>query len=91
MRQPLITWRSFSELSCYLYTTWEQSFNHPIRRGGTKFVLNLAEEINDITLALEGIQVNINSLLKEVMIDIIVLDFLLASKIFATAKTSTCT
>lgn len=67
--------------------------NHPFRRGGTKFVLTLAEEINDITLALEAIQVSRNSLLRVFMIDIIVLDFLLAGhgKICAIAKTSCCT
>lgn len=72
---------------CYSYNK-----NHLIRRGGTKFVLNEAEEINDITLVLEGFQVSINSLLTVVMIDTIALDFLLAGycKVFAIAKTSCC-
>lgn len=66
--------------------------NHPIRRGRTKFVLNLAEEINDITLALEGIQVSLNSLFRVIMIDIIALDFLCAGhgKVCAIANTSFC-
>lgn len=64
--------------------------NHSIRRGGTKFVLNLAEEIKDITLALESIQVNLSSLLRVFMIDIIALDSLLVShgKVCGIAKTS---
>lgn len=64
--------------------------NHSIRRGGTKFVLNLAEEINDMTLALESIQVSLNSLLRVFMIDIIALDSLLIShgKVCAIANTS---
>lgn len=66
--------------------------NHPIRRGRTKFVLDLAEEINDITLALEGIQVSLNSLFRVSMIDIIALDFLYAGhgKVCAIANTFFC-
>lgn len=66
--------------------------NHPVRRGRTKFVLNLAEEINDTTLALEGIQVSLNSLFRVIMIDVTALDFLCAGhgKVCAIANTSFC-
>lgn len=67
--------------------------NHPNGKSGTKFkVLTLAEETNDITLALEGIQVCLDSLLTVVITDKIALDFLLAGhlKVCVIAKTSCC-